>query len=230
MLVKSLDASARIFCAGEIFHTGPNIHHREFQFLHVPAKRNAILRMFNAVRTKARVRNHLRWYFDRAGIGVAAVGFKLMTSQTRTFPWLIGMLRDCDVIPLFLMRKDVLATAISYYKAKATGQFHSDRTGIGSEPGKIAIDENEFRRIVRLCVDGKRQLTKLHRVNGGVLLAYEDMISDWDGFISTIGRAIGVPDLKVDMAISRLRPGIDSAQFLVDESTLRERFRAVASE
>lgn len=140
------------------------------------------------------------------------------------------MLRDFDVTPLYLLRKDVVATAISYYKAKTTGRFHSDRIEDRKQASVLAIDDDEFRRILSLCLEGKRQLEKLHQVNEGLLLAYEDMVSDWDGFISTIGRAIGVADLRVDMAISKLKPGIDSAHFLVDESILRERFRAFLSE
>jgi len=229
MLIKSLDASKDILCAGEIFHNGPNIYHREYQFPHSLAKKSPFVRVWNALRTRGRTKSHLRWFYDNAGMGVTAVGFKLMTSQTKTFPWLMRMLRDCDVTPLYLLRRDVLATAISYYKAKATGRFHSDRPEGGRGSGVLTIDDNEFRRVLGLCRENKRQLESLHAVNGGLLLAYEDMISDWQGFIAVIGRTIGVPDLQVEMAISRLKPGIDSAQLVVDEAILRKRFGAFAA-
>jgi hypothetical protein len=230
MLIKSLDSSALVLCAGEIFHTGPNIHHVEYRFPHSLAKKHAGLRFVNSIRIRGRVKRHLKWFYDTAGIGVSAVGFKLMTSQTRTFPWLMKLLCDISVSPIYLRRKDVFATAVSYYRAKATGHFHSDRNARSPASGALAIDEIEFRRILKLCVSNKRQIEELHAKHGGLLLSYEDMIKDWSAFLTTIGNRIGVEDLQVQMALAKLQPSIDSHESVVDEMALRERFSAEVAE
>ncbi len=230
LLVKSLDSSPRVFCAGEIFHTGPNVYHGEFRFPYASAKTSAPMRLLNAVRMKSRARRHLEWFYHEAAASVEAVGFKLMTSHTRTFPWIMLALRNLGARPVYLYRQDVLATAISYYKAKVTGVFHSDRAGYArpAQP-QLELDEAEFRRVIELCKTNKRQIEALCRTYGGTLLAYEDMIGDWPAFVARIGSVIGVNGLMLQKAITKLESGVNSPQ-LVDEDLLRERFGVLVAE
>jgi LPS sulfotransferase NodH len=225
LLVRSLDSSPKLLCAGEIFHPGERVHHLEYRFRQIKFGRGPVARLVNQFRQKKRVEKHLESFYERAGTGVSAVGFKLMISQIRTFPTITASLGDFGVVWFYLSRRSTFDAALSYFRARLSGIYH--KQGVGAphtslrEP--VNVSEEEFGRLFNKCKADKKQLAELHRNHGGRKMAYEDMIAGWDKFIATIGDDLGVPDLLVQKVLSKI--GDDGSGVAIsNEDTLRERF------
>jgi LPS sulfotransferase NodH len=204
LLVQSLDSSPRIFCAGEIFHPGAKVHHREFQFPHARAGGGPLSRLLGAFGSGARIRSHLGGFYEQAGAGVEAVGFKLMVSQLRRFPAVMPTLRDSGARFLYLYRDDVDAAARSYQRARTTGVYHSNRlAGLGGRSESLP-DEDEFTRIVERCRVNKQEVLRLSDAYDGAIFTYEQMTRNWDSFIAAVGAEIGIVGLRVEQALAKL--------------------------
>lgn len=222
LLVRSLDASPRIFCAGEIFHSGGNIFHGEYRYSEPLLGSRRLGRLFDVASAGWRIRRHLEIFFARAGTGVEAAGFKLMTSHIRASSSILSSLVKHGVTLLFLHRRDSFATALSYYKAKSSGVYHSDRTAESGATRIVTADLVRFGAQLAHCERDKLALRDMHSALGGTLLAYEDMVADWNGFIENVGRAIGVDRLKIPAALEKLET--THRVIIENEDALRREF------
>lgn len=147
-----------------------------------------------------------------------------MTSQLRGIPGLLGLLQDLGVATLFLYRRDTFATAMSYAKARFTNVFHSDRARDSTSPVSITVPGDEFAALLARCLRAKREVLDLHRGHGGTLLAYEDMIGDWNGVIAAIGAMLNLPSLRVEQALDKLGQSGDRVVVVENEDELRRNF------
>jgi LPS sulfotransferase NodH len=225
LLVRSLDASQQVFCAGEIFRAGPRVHHPEYRFPETLMGSRSLARLELGFIQKVRVKRHLKWLFSTAGAGVRAVGFKLMISQLGRFRSLMPTLVGLGATRFFLCRQDSFATALSYFKAKASGVYHSDRATRRAEQLKISADIGEFHALLDKCESHKGEIYALHAKYGGHLLAYEELVSDWDGVISSIGQDLGISDFRVPAMLDRLS-AMPTDVLVENEPDLRRRFGA----
>jgi len=219
LLVRSLDQSDGVMCAGEIFHSGPNQFHAEFKFPRRVFRNHWLTRFVDVHLSKRRIRRHLARFYAAAGQGASAVGFKLMVSQSRTFPDIIPILQGMGVVFVFLCRDDTRATARSYYRARTSRVFHSGAHAVSAEGASAPVDEAEFKRLLVACESDKRQLMQLHERLGGPLFSYEEMTADWDAFIARFGEAIGIRGLRVPQVLSKLRPGVDAVTLADEDDT-----------
>ncbi len=161
-------------------------------------------------------------FYTHAGKDSQAVGFKLMVSQAAAFPAILPWLRTGGVSGIFLYRRNAFEAALSYFKATLSGKFHSDREGGPLDSQLVTADEKEFERMFGKCVKDRDRVLELQRVFGGYALAYEDMVSDWDGSIASVGSEIGLPELRVEMALSKLEEG--GGVVVSNEEVLRGKF------
>lgn len=204
LLVRSLDSSPLVCCAGEIFHGGSNVYHPEWRLPQPVPGVAAIDRLLGGRILRYGVRRHLARYFASAGGDVRAVGFKVMTSQLRARPHLLPLLEELGLSKFFLYRRDSFATALSYAKAKFTNVFHSDREHGLPDAARVTVPPEEFGPILQRCLRARQEVLTLQRERGGMLLAYEDMIEDWFGVIEAIGAQLGLAGLRVDQALDKL--------------------------
>lgn len=223
LLVRSLDSSPDIFCAGEIFRSGPHIYHGEFSYRHDLFGSQLAGRLADRIIGKRRVDRHLERFYRQAGRDVQAVGFKVMASQLRRYRAVLDSLRGLEVTMLFLHRRDSFATAISYCKARASGVFHSDRAGGTQDPGSVTADVEEFGGLLRRCETEKTDLLSLHESLGGALFAYEDMSADWNAFIESVGLVLGFDGLKLPPALERLGEAVPRIR-IENEAELRRTY------
>jgi LPS sulfotransferase NodH len=223
LLVRSLDSSPLIYCAGEIFHDGPNVYHAEWRLPKLSPGVAAFDRLLGGRIQESRIRRHLSSYFGSGAGVVCAVGFKVMTAQLRERPFLLPLLHNLGVTTIFLYRRDTFATALSYAKAKHSKMFHSDRSRLTADPTLIRVPHEEFAKLLGRCLRAKREVLDLQRECGGPLLAYEDMLTDWDGVIATIGAMLGLPALRVNQALDKLARAGERI-VVENEDELRERF------
>ncbi len=223
LLVRSLDSSPSILCAGEIFHTGRAIHHPEFRYEHEWLGSVGLGRLRDVFFGRFRIREHLHSLYSSTETRVEAVGFKLMLIQLRRFSAIMPALTEMGVKFLYLYRNDPVATALSYCRAKATGVFHSDRMRKDQKQRPLVISEYEFARVLRMCTLDKQELLSLCERFGGLLLRYEEMISEWDAFVDRIGAELGIEGLQVTQSLAKLQPGVDSVA-IANEAALLAKF------
>lgn len=223
LLVRSLDSSARIFCAGELYRRGRGIYHREYQYPFELLGSVDLGKFRDIFLSRFRIRKHLKNFYLAAGAGAEAVGFKLMVSQLRRYPAVISEAIKMGARPLFLYREDALATALSYCRAEATGVFHSDRVHGANAESSISVSEEKFARVLRECQSDQLELIRLHGIHGGLLMRYEDMVAEWDAFIERLGAELGVIGLRVSKALSKLRSGVDVVH-IANEQALIAKF------
>lgn len=223
VLIRSLDASPQIFCAGEIFHAGPHVHHREYNFYAAVCGSRMLGQIVDLAIGHRRTLSHLSGFFASAGQDVQAVGFKVMTSQLRQRRTILPVLFELGASLLFLYRRDSMATALSYYRARVSGLYHSDRAAAADAVQSINVDVGEFGELLAHCVSEKNRIKALHAAHGGALLAYEDMLENWDNFIDSVGRALGIERLQIPAALQRV--GSKSASIQIqNEDELRRQF------
>jgi hypothetical protein len=223
LLIKSLDTSPQILCAGELFRAGPGIHHPEYQFPYRLLGSRKLARIIYARLYSGGIERHLRGFYAHAPAGVQAVGFKLMVSHAKAFPTIMPCLSSMGTTFLYLIRKDTFATALSYYKAKHSRVFHSDRLPQGSGSTNLVADESEFEELLRTRERDCEEIVEMHATFGGHLMTYEDMSADWDGFVARVGAWIGIPSLRVERSLSKLGESGGGIR-IVNEDVLRDRF------
>ncbi len=223
LLVRSLDASPLVFCAGEIYRTGPHIHHSEYCFPQSMAGSQHLAFLGNSFFQKRRIERHLGHFYHAAGTGVRAVGFKVMVSQSKQFDELLPTLARLGVVRLFLYRNDSFATALSHLKARATGIYHSDRVDGPAASRVITADVHDFRTLLAKCESQRDELRDLHATYGGRLLTYEELTGDWDSAIASIGKDLGIADLRVPRVLEKLGTGAPAVR-VENEADLRRQF------
>lgn len=228
LLVRSLDASPTIFCAGELFHEGRHVLHAEYGFPQELFGSRLLAYLADSIFSRTRIKNHLKYYFTTAGVDVRAVGFKVMVSQLRDYRALLPLLVELGAARLFLYRQDILATALSYLRAKLSGVYHSDRVDRTGDALTVTADVDEFRTLLERCESHKSALLALHSTHGGTLLRYEDMETDWNAFVRSVGNEIGIQDLRLPTALEKLGRDIPAAR-IDNEDTLRKQFSAWTS-
>jgi LPS sulfotransferase NodH len=222
LLVKSLDSSPEIFCAGEIFHPGARTLHREYQFPDLRRDAGLASRILARPLRSRRVERHLENFYRAAGSGVRAVGFKLMISQAEKYRAILPWLKGRKVRVICLYRRNAFDAAMSYALAARTGQFHSDRPSGDPGPEGLMLDAEDFAGYFRHCASDRARILDVHRMLGGVLLSYEELIRDWDMWIDRIGAHVGVERLSVPMILEKL--GAESRPRIANEDELRQRF------
>jgi hypothetical protein len=197
------------------------VHHGKLCFPTSLLGSRVLAAAVDAVFPGARTRLHLEHLFSTAGVGVAAAGFKIIVSQLRQHRWLLPTLLERGVTRLFLYRDDSFAAALSYFRARTSGVYHSDRQRYGAAP-EIEADPDDFRAVLERCERGKRDVRELHRLHGGKLFTYEDMTANWDMCIASIGVELGIPRLRIPKALDRMG---ESRQIrIANEDKLRAEF------
>ena len=146
-----------------------------------------------------------------------------MISHAKTFATILPSLQSLGVTLLYLFREDSIATALSYYKAKASGLFHTNNYDTDASSRDIYADTDEFSKILKVCSADRSNILSLHQTFGGHLMSYEQMTAHWDSFILQLGAWIGVPQLRVEQALSRVS-GKNSLVRIMNESQLRDLF------
>jgi LPS sulfotransferase NodH len=225
LLVRSLDASPLIFCAGELFHSGPHVLHAEWRFPQTICRSRLLANAVNALFERTRIENHLARYYATAGAGVRAIGFKVMVSQLRRYRTALPSLVKLGTERFYLLRQDSFATALSYFRAKASGIYHSDRASGVGPPKTITADVDEFRAMLAHCQKQQDEVRTLHAAHGGTLLTYEEIVNDWNTFVASVGAVLGIENLQLTAALDKLSPTTSTVQ-IENESKLRRQFAA----
>ncbi len=223
LLVKSLDSAPTIFCAGEVFHGGPNTHHPECNYPQTILRSRLLGRIADRYFQAVRVENHLRTFYSRHGAGMQAVGFKVMTSQLRSYHTLLPSLVSANTARFFLYREDTFAAALSHFRARLSGVFHSDRDAAHRSTEVVTANFGEFQDQLERCITNRNDVLDLHARHGGVLITYEGLVNDWETLIAVIGDELGIPRLRVEKVLDKLESSTETIR-IGNLEELRQKF------
>lgn len=222
LLVRSLDADSRVFCAGEILYEGDGIHHPEWQFLQRPLDSRGVGRIIDALSLGIPASRHVLRFYEIAGLDAEAVGFKLMISQLRGRPAILRSIVQQRVRRLFLVRQSVLSTALSQYSARVSHIYHGNTIRDSKGPIEVEADPIVFGDLVQSCWNDRKRVLEIYKRYGGHLLSYEDLVESWEVAIAAIGRFLGVDGLRVEKALPRLSGKAQTVRFLNVDSLRRQ--------
>ena len=228
LLVRSLDSSPDIFCAGEIFYRGLGIHHPEVQYQYRYMGSRILGRAVDSLWIRRRLEKHLAKFYADACDKSSAAGFKVMVSQLRKLPAILPFVLRERVTCFYLYRRDVFATALSYYKAQRSGIYHGDRQRDHGEGSSIEVNAVDFRKIFDACRADRDEILRLYETLGGRLLEYEDLVDRWDEVIAAIGDALGLPALNVAKVLPRVDSSVGHVP-VANEQALRKACGAEAT-
>ena len=223
LLVKSLDSAPTIFCAGEMFHGGPNTLHPECNYPQKLLGSSLLGRVADRYFQGPRVRKHVLTFYSRQRAGIKAVGFKVMTSQLRSYHTLLPLLVATDTVRFFLHREDSFAAALSTFRAKSSGVYHSDRVAVPASSQTVNANPDEFQLLLKRSKAHRQEALDLHARYGGVLLTYESLIKHWDSLIAEMGDKLGIPQLRVGKALDRIGDAAEPVR-IGNLEELREKF------
>lgn len=121
----SLSSHPDILCHGEVFKLGKKSHRHEDTFWHYS-------RLDFSTRARTLLRPALvtadfldRLYSERR---YAAIGFKLMLSQCRRWPYIWPLLKERKVKVILVDRRNTLKTLVSRRAASCSGVYHVSET------------------------------------------------------------------------------------------------------
>jgi LPS sulfotransferase NodH len=216
LVIRSLDTSPDIYCAGEILHPlkKSKIHHIEWKHRYVKLGSYKATILLNGLFWRGRIKKHINRFYRSRDAQEIARGFKLMKSQLDYNEFLLPYLRSRGVSFIILIRDNDFDTALSWSKSQMTGLYHSSDAN-QSQTIEIPFD------FFQLQLD-RTFLENFAAEQNSLIIDYTDLIERWEESIASIGAYIGAKKLKVKKTLEKLVASERVRVTNLDE--LRERF------
>ena len=221
LVIRSLDTSPDIYCAGEILHPlkKSRIHHIEWKHRYVKVGSYKATILLNGLFWRGRIKKHIDRFYGSRDAGEIARGFKLMKSQLDYNAFLLPYLRSRGVSFIVLIRDNDFDTALSWSKSQMTGLYHSSDS---NESQTIEIPFDFFQLQLDRAVKNRTFLENFAAEQNSLIINYTDLIERWEESIASIGMHIGAKKLKVEKTLEKLVASERVRVTNLDE--LRERF------
>lgn len=206
VLSRTLDEHPEIFCAGELFQTSENIHHREWHFASwgFNSKSHALQRLnkiINYPNLRFRSIPHIEKFFATNEKGEKARGFKLMFTQVKTAPHLLKYLKQINTKAVVLVRNNVFKTTLSRYRKAENRVAHTIN------------DDNSFTRFYVPAENLISQIMELEQVNKNLVkysegferlvINYEDF-DDWDNLMYKVQTFLNVTPIVMKPVLKKV--------------------------
>jgi LPS sulfotransferase NodH len=203
VIVRSLDVHPEIFCAGEIFHPGKKIHHKEMQFPFLRIIRaGRYSRYLNFPLGILKTSDFLETFYMRTLVGkVRCSGFKLMLNQIKLFPLTKVWLNNREIKKIVLVRENVLDILISDLRAKVSGVSHLNNGDVMSAR-KVALEIRGLKKRLKRIEKDNSKLYEYANREDALLVKYGDL-SDWNTSMRLIFDYLGVESLEIPAALAK---------------------------
>ena len=229
VLVRTLDKHPQIFCAGELFHPSDKIYHPEwhFPFWGRKKKKGFSRKIFSAV-------NYFKGYFS----GVDHIkkfyngrrekdirGFKLMIGHTKDFPTVWKYLHAGNFKVIVLIRKNTFREALSSFRARKIGVFHSQEDHSLAET-KVNVDAARLKKRVDELEAINAEILRLSEGTDRIIITYEEF-EDWQQMLNRVFDFLGAekmdmqPDLRKTSA-ANWRDGVEN--YTEVENIMKEKY------
>lgn len=205
VLIRTLDEHPSVFCAGEIFFPGNNIHQSKWQYRFLGKKiikSNFLLNIINISLLSFRITSHLQSFYQNAAENnEGAIGYKMMLGQykfaPKTFKKSLSN-KKC----IILVRENLLKLAVSKIKAKTTKVYHlTDKTEI-SEQQKLYISPQNLEKTLEKL---KRQNQEIEKLKGDNVLKVEyEELFDWNKLSHKIADFLEVEEIALSPVLKKI--------------------------
>lgn len=221
LLIRSLDAASKVFCAGEILHPkyGIAIHRQEHQFDFTSFGHPKLTVAANRFISRRKVVRHLSNFYGSAQEGECARGFKLMKSQLDWNPSVLPFLFNRGVAFIILRRESDFDTALSMCTAMRTGRYHSEEMAADKS---FEIPFTVFAQQFKRAEQNRLFLERFASENECLSLNYKSLTEQWGDTIQKIGGHLGIDDLQAGQSLKKL--DLSEKVTVTNLDALRERF------
>jgi len=226
LLVKTLDSHPEIFCAGELFFLKGNIYHNEtrYQFWKFPvgSKLNYII---NCVKLFFTLTDFLNKFYKTDHASIKAKGFKLMLFQTFYIPGIFRYLKKHDVKVIVLIRKNTFREALSSFRARKIGVFHSaDDASLAEQ--KINVNAALLKKRVEQLEAINENILRLSEGKDRIIITYEEF-GNWQQMLDKVFDFLNIEQLEMQPELRKIsaenwRNGVENYQQV--EDTMKEKY------
>jgi LPS sulfotransferase NodH len=229
VLTRTLDQHPQIFCAGELFHPSDKIYHPEwhFPFIGVKKKKGFSRQIFS-------VTNYIKGYtsgvsfikkFYNTRNEKAIRGFKLMNGHTKDFPTIWNYLKGQDLKIIVLIRKNTFREALSSFRARKIGVFHSAEDSSLADK-KINVDAALLKKRVDELEAINANLLQLSEGKDRIIITYEEF-EEWQTMLDKVFDFLNVEKIEMQPELRKIsaanwRNGVENYQQV--EATMQEKY------
>ena len=229
VLTRTLDRHPQIFCAGELFHPSEKIYHPEwhFPFIGTKKKKGFSRKIFS-------VTNYIKGYISGVSFikkfystrnEKAIRGFKLMNGHTKDFPAVWNYLKDRDLKIIVLIRKNTFREALSSFRARKIGVFHSAEDSSLAEQ-KVNVDAALLKKRVDELEAINANILQLSQGKDHIVIAYEEF-EEWQTMLDKVFEFLAVEKIEMQPELRKIsaanwRNGVENYQQV--EATMKEKY------
>src|SRR5258706_3372240 len=200
VLTRTLDRHPEIFCAGEIFHPSEKIYHPEWHFPFWGKKKKKgfsrkIFAVSNYINGYLSAVGHLKKFYTAKEENKKVRGFKLMIGHIKDFPSAWKYLRQHDFKVIVLTRKNTFREALSSFRARQTGVFHTPDDTTVSEK-KVYVNAALLKKRVDELETINRSILALSEGMNCLAITYEEF-DDWNKMLYKIFDFLNVTQLEM---------------------------------
>jgi LPS sulfotransferase NodH len=219
VLTRTLDKHPQIFCAGELFHPSENIYHPEWHFPFIgKKKKKGISRKLFAVTNYIKgyfsgVDHIKKFYSNRNNKDIR--GFKLMMGHTKDFPTVWKYLSTNNFKIIVLIRNNTFREALSSFRARKIGVFHS-KEELELAEKKVIINAALLKKRVDELEAIKTNILNISENANRIVIMYEDF-KHWQQMLDKVFDFLSVDKIEIEPELRKTsaanwRDGVENYQ------------------
>jgi len=230
VLTRTLDQHPQIFCAGELFHPFDKIYHAEwhFPFWGTKKKKGLSRKIFaagNYVNGYISAVKHIKKFYAANEENKKIRGFKLMIGHIKDFPTVWKYLQQREFKAIVLTRKNTFREALSSFRARQTGVFHTKGDAQLIEK-KVYVNPVLLKKRIDELEAINRSILDLSKGMNRIVIEYEDF-SDWQDLLNKLFSFLQVEIINMQPVLNKTssddwRAGVENFDEI--ESTLRDMY------
>ena len=206
VLTRTLDQHPEIFCAGELFHPGDDIYHPEWHFrFWGTKKKKGMSRKFFAISNYINgylfAVKHVKRFYAAREQSKKIRGFKLMIAHVKDFPTVWNYMRQNNFKVIILTRRNTFKEALSSFRARQTGVFHSERH-IEIMEQKVYVNPPLLKKRVDELEAINRSILDLANGMDKLIIEYEDL-EDWQNTLNKVFSFLQVDRIDMQPALAK---------------------------
>jgi len=200
VLTRTLDKHPDVFCAGELFHPSEKIYHAEWHFPFTGKKKKkgisrTVFAITNYIKGYMSGVNHIKkFYAERDQKKVR--GFKLMIGHIKDFPTVWKYLRASDLKVIVLIRQNTFREALSSFRARKIGVFHSSEDLALAEK-KVSVNAEQLKKRVDELEALKTNILSLSEGTNRIIITYEDF-ENWQQMLDKVFEFLNVEKIQIE--------------------------------
>src|SRR6478735_4090526 len=206
VLTRTLDQHPQIFCAGELFHPSDKIYHAEWHFPFTGTKKKKgfsrkLFSLTNYIKGYISGVSHIKKFYSTRN-EKAIRGFKLMNGHTKDFPSVWNYLKNQDLKVIVLIRKNTFREALSSFRARKIGVFHSaDDASLAEQ--KINVNAALLKKRVEHLEAINENILRLSEDKDRIIITYEEF-ENWQQMLDKVFKFLNIEKIEMQPELRKI--------------------------